>query len=220
MPVRLVHSRGDFGHLELEFVKAEQRLDLFILGDAVGELRRHEDLVGAVMLELCDGIAYGTGVSVRLGGVCAHAHDAIKTFKANHLVRLLKIRGEALQQAGAHGCISHDAPLEFGVTAREAHDACPRQLEQLGMDAAEGAPRTDKGFVAVGDKRANCLCNCLVGIGDRSRSSSGSSWASLGSCQASVPSISKKQMSPCLWAALAAGEAEAMGANPGSRPII
>lgn len=33
------------------------------------------------------------------------------------------------------------------------------------MDAAEGAPRTDKGFVAVGDKRANCLCNRLVGIG-------------------------------------------------------
>ena len=86
----------DFGHLELEFVKAEQRLDLFILRDAVGELRRHEDLVGAVMLELCDGIAYGTGVSVRLGGVRAHAHDAIETLKANDLTRLFEIGGEAL----------------------------------------------------------------------------------------------------------------------------
>lgn len=38
------------------------------------------------MLELCDGIAYGTGISVAIGGVRAHAHDAIETFKANHLV--------------------------------------------------------------------------------------------------------------------------------------
>lgn len=57
--------------------------------------------------------------------------------------------------------------LEIGVTAREARDASPRQLEQLGMDAAAGAPRADKGFVAVGDKRANCLCNRLVGIGGK-----------------------------------------------------
>ena len=86
----------DFGHLELEFVKAEQRLDLFILRDAVGELRRHEDLVGAVMLELCDGIAHGACVSVRLGGICAHAHHAIDALKANDLTRLLEIGGEAL----------------------------------------------------------------------------------------------------------------------------
>ena len=48
------------------------------------------------MLELCDGIAYGTGVSVRLGGVRAHAHDAIETLKANDLTRLFEIGGEAL----------------------------------------------------------------------------------------------------------------------------
>ena len=35
------------------------------------------------------------------------------------------------------------------------------------MDAAEGAPRADKGLIAVGDKCANCLCNRLVGIGGK-----------------------------------------------------
>ena len=86
----------DFGHLELEFVKAEQRLDLFILGDAVGKWCGHKNFISAVVLKLRDGIAHGVCVSVRLGGICAHAHHAIDALKANDLTRLLEIGGEAL----------------------------------------------------------------------------------------------------------------------------
>ena len=90
------------------------------------------------------------------------------------------------------------------------------------MDAAQGASRADKGHVAVGDKLADCLRNRLDwDQGERVplvfREGLGRAW---GLGHASVPSMSKKQISPCLWVGLAAGEAEVVGTNPGSRPMI
>ena len=89
-------ARRDFCDLEFELIEAEQGSKLFILGDAAGKWRGHKNFIGVVVLKLRDGVAHGARVSVRLGGICTHAHDAIDALKANDLARLLEIGGEAL----------------------------------------------------------------------------------------------------------------------------